>query len=193
MKIETINALINSLKSTADDDRRYSLSHVLIESYQESTSTISITATNGHYLTQILLVDDLIGHIPKHGMLISNDEIKKLKALKIKSVDSFKIDGDTWIVNGCAINVIKNSDSDSLYPKYQNIIPEYKDDDCMELTFNAEYLESMLAAMRDHKRQCGVTLKFLKSEINKPMLKPILVTVSGVDSGTFGVLMPMKK
>jgi uncharacterized protein (DUF1330 family) len=180
MRIETVNALINALNSVSKDATRFNIQNVLIEQTKKE-NVISITATNGHFLTQVFLEDDLYGHLPEKGIMILDTEIKKLKALKIKRIDSFKIDGAKWIINGLTIETTQGQ-----YPNYRQIIPEYKDDETMSVSFNAEYLERMLQAMRSSKNKTNVILKI--PTVESKSQKAILVTVSG-EKECSGVLM----
>lgn len=187
MRLETINALINALNVTSNDCTRMALAHVLIEKQNASHNTISVTACDGHRLTQVFINDEVFGHIPDNGLLILDYEIKKLKAAKIKRVDSFKIENNSWVINEVVIGIEENKKYLE-YPNYKQVIPNYDDSDCLELCFNAEYLEEMLKAMRDSKKQNGVILKFNKNKKDSP----IIVSVRGSQSSN-GVLMPMRK
>jgi DNA polymerase III sliding clamp (beta) subunit (PCNA family) len=187
MRLETINTIINALNITSNDCTRMALAHVLIEKQNEARNTISVTACDGHRLTQVFIDDELFGHIPEDGLLILDDEIKKLKAAKIKRVDSFKIENNSWIINGVVIGFEKNKQYFE-YFNYKQVIPNYKNDDCLELCFNAEYLEEMLKAMRDNKKENGVVLKFNKNKKGSP----IVVSIRGSQSSS-GVLMQMRK
>lgn len=188
MNTETISALINSLNVVSKDVTRFAICHALIEPVEASSNTVSITVTDGHKLAKVLVIDDLFGHLPNYGVMVLDESIKQLKALKIKRVDSFKVEKDAWTINGLRIPITSNKGN--IFPDYRRIIPEHQDEDCITVRLNAESLVEMLKAIRANKNNNGVTLRIHK---DTEKLKAIKVLVSGENPESFGVLMPMRK
>lgn len=136
-----------------------------------------LEATDGHRLVSNNIDETELEHnLGDIAEIAFNDyhlpELKLLLKREAKSGDAHMID-----VSPYAVRCLKDEfpDVDTIKPRgdaYQ-----------WSISFNAEYLEEMLKAMRDTKRQVSVTLKF------KDDKSPIIVECGG---SSYGLLMPCR-
>lgn len=190
MNIETYQAIVNAIPVLSSDPTRYMLQKVLIEKHAKDQ--VSVTACDGHRITQVILINEFLANEiseknPK-GFLIDLAEIKRMKTMKPKFIEMKFVEksqsGQDLIYslnNELNIRVELNGKGGE-YPDYRQATPDYSKTQTTKISFNAEYLEEMLRAMRENKRETNVVIEFDTPE------KPYLVHVGD----RTGVLMPVR-
>lgn len=182
MKVETLNKLIDATNVVSKDVTRYTLNNVLIEKVNDET--IKIVATDGHMLSMVEANEPLIAQkLPRNGILIHPDKIKIIKAVKPKLIYSSELTDTHLIINGINLKIEKNRD----YPKYMDVVPDYSNNETIKLSLNVDYLERLLKAVREDKKENGVIMTI---DAGNPK-KAVLIEARGQKIGT-GVLMPMR-
>lgn len=196
MNNETLQTLLAMVKAASDDQTRYRLTAVLLQvKNYGKLKVLEAHVTDGHIACKRTLPDSNLCEVLKTGdsFLVFPDVLKSLKSMAGKTsvlpctrVDDSKIE---FSLGGQSILVPINDQEAKTYPVDQ-MAGFYKTErkSPIRVTFNAELLESLLQAMREDKRQCGVTIEFDAANLNTC----IGVSVQGGESGFNGVLMPMR-
>ena len=166
------------------DVTRTSIQYVLIERVGLESELITLTATNGHIMVNQTALDPKIASIlDDRGILIHIDDIKKLKALKIKRINNFSNDNTLWVINDFRITIVKNT---GIYPAYRQIIPNFSGKTTQKLCFNAEYLEMLQATLLETKSG------YIELEWDSNQTMGPIRVKTDLFSQSFGVLMPCK-
>lgn len=182
MNVETLNKLIDATNVVSKDVMKFTLNNVLIEKVNDET--IRIVACDGHMLSMVETNEpEIAKKLPMNGILIHPEEIKIIKAVKPKLIYSAELTNTHLIVNGINLKIEKNND----YPKYMDVVPDYSNNKTIKLSLNVDYLERLLKAVRDDKKENGVIITI---DAKNPK-KAVLIEARGQKIGT-GVLMPIR-
>lgn len=196
MERTTIEALGNMLKAASDDETRYRLTAVLIQKINYGKQAVlEAHVTDGHIACKRTLPDSNLCEVLKTGdsFLVFPDVLKSLKSMAGKTpvlpctrVDDSKIE---FFLGGQSILVPINDQEAKTYPVGQ-MAGSYSTqrESPIRVVFNPELLQTLLVAMREDKRQVGVTLEFDAADLNKA----ISVQVNGCEGKFNGVLMPLR-
>lgn len=170
--------IVQYLKITDNAEFSRTTLHKIHARKTDDESCWVLEATDGHRLVTNMVDKTEIEH-----NLGVNSELQFLDMF----ADDFKLllkkhknSGDTCMidVSEFASKCLKDE-----FPDLKMVMPKAEMLQ-WSVSFNAEYLEEMLKAMRDHKRQTAVTLKFSGDK------NPIVVTCGG---SSYGVLMPIAR
>lgn len=155
------------------DATMYTMQRVRVRRTDDASCWI-VEATDGRRIvTNMVDAPEVVTELDR-PLEFPLDSLDLLK-LKLKQLPKHMLDSDMVDVTECEKKL------DLQFPPVETLLN--RDERYYSVCFNAEYLEQMLHAMRDHKRQTMVTLRF------KDDRAPIQVTCGG---SSFGVLMPCR-
>lgn len=183
MNAGTLTAIIQAFNSASDDMTRYHICHVLL--FAEK-GRVQVVATDGHILSRVSVDDsDVAIALKSDRFLVSPEALPALKMLakEFKHGIPMKFEDGALVVFSETTQVqIKTEKTLGIeYPDYLAVWPKVAED-AFSVDLNPELLMSLFKALKEDKRQVGVTLVF------RDKLSPILVEVGG----NSGVLMPMR-
>lgn len=196
MERTTIEVLGNMLKAASDDETRYRLTAVLIQKMNYGKQAVlEAHVTDGHIACKRIINDGSLLEALKTGdkVLFFPDAVKSLKNMCGKGqVLHVSRESDTVIefsLGGQSVKVPINDQESKTYPVGQiKGFYSTQRESPIRVLFNPELLQALLVAMREDKRQVGVTLEFDAADLDKA----ISVQVNGCEGGFNGVIMPLR-
>lgn len=200
MKIETLRKIHSLLTIAPKDETRKYLMGVHVTRLEDS-KTVILVVTNGHYLTEQKVEDELLWEKLITPLLIgaeNSDSIKKFlkdyKTYPLKTTFDIELEdfkhfafGGRKVLKLALKSILYISCEESLnYPKWQQIIPaKDKMVGAFEFSFNPEYLLDLYKANTISKHP-QVTLLVVPDSKT-----PIRISFRGVENNTT-ILSPMK-
>jgi DNA polymerase III sliding clamp (beta) subunit (PCNA family) len=195
MNTETLSKVLSFIPIISTDPSRYSICAVRLQLSEKPGDFVKVIATDGHRMTVAEINDPELapflrraraetGGETKSAVSIGSEDLENLKRAKLKGVTSAHygdlLPNGSWTLELNSQVKVRLFHQD--YPDFQAIADVALKNDGFTVAFNAGYLEEMLKALRNDKKQEMVKLVFTDNP-----LEPIRVEVDG----NLGVLMPM--
>lgn len=195
MKKETIKILGEMMGCASDDVTRVRLSHVFVKRVEHNgIAKLDAFVTNAHVAVKRFIDDAGLLDCLKDGETVAIDTAAiKMMGLSLGKAPMLPIErGEKTLVMGFGeLKVTLKIDCETAARNPDKQVSVFFEDvkrsKPVSVSFNAEYLVDLLYAMREAKRQVGVTIKFDASDVNKAIS---VCVIGGTEAR--GVLMPMR-
>lgn len=157
-------------------------------------NTFIIEACSGVYAAREIVTCELTDFIgDDQELILDAKDLKKLKPFMKTYKGARQYDcevNDKNIVVKCGPDLVSIMNTQREYPKLESVIPKMLSDS-ITISFQPEFLVSILEALKTDKGQCAVNLTFNPSNT----LLPMLVSIEANDNRGMiqtGVIMPFK-